>query len=112
MQASVTRKLDPHYSSAELFTRFWSWQNTSAYLPSREDFFYEQGYNTKMWQATQYMPRLSVAANDIIPNGYVLPGKGHWGPNVYAGVRRDRCSSTMQPIRDIRATDTAVEVGA
>lgn len=113
MRASVSAKLNPSYSTASIFASHWGWQTTSSYFPNHEDFFYEPGYNTKMWQATQYMPRLTAGEDgDVIPKSYVLWGKGHWGPNVYAGVRKDRCDSTLKPIRDVRATETAVEIGA
>lgn len=110
MAGPMSQKLNPQYSTASLFAKFWGWRNTSPYHLDQQDFFFEQGYNTKMWQATQYMPRLATGSDDLIPNGYVVPGRGHWGPNVYAGVRRDRCSSTQNPIRNARATDMAVEV--
>lgn len=88
--AYATDTLRAQYRMNMVMAELWGWQHRDSYFDI--EYFGASGaqksYNTIVFQAHQFMP--SLTNNSVNDRGLSIPGKGHWGPNVYEGVAADR----------------------
>lgn len=81
-----------HYAMAYIMQALWGFQHRESFFDIEYFGSPTSAYNTVAFRMHQFVPRAITNAG-INPRGYHKQGQGHWGANVYNGVREDRCGS-------------------
>jgi len=98
-----------HYSMANVMAQLWGFQHRDNYFDIEYFGSPVNAFNTICFRMHQFMP--SFNGEQWLPRGMYKMGQGHWGADVYPGVRDDRCGKGGNGyVRQVDWSRTSVQV--